>query len=129
MDNRHFIPKLRPRIAEPLSDKLEVCSPANQFFGQVFRLGGARLPALGFKWEGWAKQRWQPPNYDKLGQDGYNHRLLRAVRCTSGGVDFFVLNRDVSRNRFSSKCLSQNRRGLAHFAESSQQNVPVPLLG
>ena len=24
------------------------------------------------------------------------------------------------------KNLSQNRRGLAHFAESSQQNVPVP---
>ena len=25
------------------------------------------------------------------------------------------------------KSLSQNRRGLAHFAESSEQNVPVPL--
>src|SRR5262245_43057364 len=25
------------------------------------------------------------------------------------------------------KCLSQNGRGLAHFAESSEQNVPVPL--
>jgi aminopeptidase len=27
-----------------------------------------------------------------------------------------------------SKSLSKNRRGLAHFAESSEQNVPVPLL-
>jgi len=27
------------------------------------------------------------------------------------------------------KDLSQNRRGLAHFAESSEQNVPVPLSG
>jgi hypothetical protein len=25
------------------------------------------------------------------------------------------------------KNLSENRRGLAHFAESSEQNVPVPL--
>ena len=25
------------------------------------------------------------------------------------------------------KNVSQNRRGLAHFAESSEQNVPVPL--
>jgi hypothetical protein len=27
----------------------------------------------------------------------------------------------------ANKNLSQNRRGLAHFAESSEQNVPVPL--
>jgi hypothetical protein len=29
--------------------------------------------------------------------------------------------------QFRSKSLSQNRRGLAHFAESAEQNVPVPL--
>ena len=34
--------------------------------------------------------------------------------------------RRVFRIREDSKSLSQDRRGLAHFAESSEQNVPVP---
>jgi len=29
---------------------------------------------------------------------------------------------------YMAKNLSENRRGLAHFAESSEQNVPVPIL-
>ena len=47
-------------------------------------------------------------------------RLLGLVFVLALGSDRGVLS------AHETKSLSQNRRGLAHFAESSEQNVPVP---
>ena len=51
-------------------------------------------------------------------------------------MDFTVNSGDFAGHHFeiqsvllSIKGLSQNRRGLAHFAESAEQNVPVPFSG
>ena len=53
--------------------------------------------------------------------------FLTGGRGTQSGLYRVTYVGNESTAPTETKSLSQNRRGLAHFAESSEQNVPVPL--
>jgi WD40 repeat protein len=89
--------------------------------GEMLATVGREVPAAGdfILWN--AATGTKIASYDDLTTEMYSVAFSPDGKLCAVGIDEGVLFIDTATTQ------SQNRRGLAHFAESSQQDVPVPL--
>ena len=84
---------------------------------------GRQFDCHGFR--RWCGRRQIKVRYGAVGQHGSIAVVERAIRTLKELLRLLVLI-PIRPAAFRQELSPQNRRGLAHFAESSEQNVPVP---